>query len=67
MMKMLESYNHKLGTTESNHEAESNQEAKFNELKDLISGIAYQQTSLLRSLKLSTGEANTYPRQTNNS
>ena len=61
MMKMLESYNHKLGTTEGNHEA------KFNELKGLIGGIAYQQTSLLRSLKLSTGEANTYPRQTNNS
>jgi len=52
-MKMLESYNHKMGTTESNHEA------KFNELKGLISGIAYQQTSLLQTLQLSTGEANT--------
>jgi len=53
MMKMLESYNHKLVTTKGNHEV------KFNELKGLISGIACKQTSLLQTPQLSTGEANT--------
>jgi hypothetical protein len=52
MMKMLELQS-QLVTAKSNHEA------KFNELKGLISGIAYQQTSLLQTLQLSTGEANT--------
>jgi len=36
LMKMLKTYNHKLKTTRTNHEA------KINELAKLIRGLAYQ-------------------------
>lgn len=59
-MKMMESYNHKLEATKLTMRLEAtktNHEAKFDELKSLIGGIAYQQTSFIQTLHSPIGEA----------
>lgn len=45
MVKILDSYNKKLENTTSNHEV------RLDELKDLISGLSYQQISILQTLQ----------------
>lgn len=50
MIKMLETYNHKLETIRTNHET------KIDELIELISGLSYQQTTLLQNLQMPTIE-----------
>jgi len=50
MMKMLETYNHKLETIRTNHET------KIDKLIELISDLSYKQTTLLQNLQMPTIE-----------